>query len=365
MFEDILTKIYYNTSNPASFCGVEKLFKEAYKLNPLITHKQVKDWLSGELVYTLHKPVRKRFQRNPVVSERINECFQADLVDLKEFAKSNSNHPFILTVIDVFSKKAWAKALKNKTALTVTKAIEEIFRDNRPMKLQTDRGKEFENREFKGLMDKYRVNHFTTNNSDIKCSVVERFNRTLKNKMFRFFTKTGKRQYINVLEDLISSYNNTFHSTIGMTPNQVTEDNEGEVFEKIYGFKNKREMLRKLKSPNIKIGDNVRKKYDFKPLDRGYYPNWTDQVFKIDKTLRNYNKPLYNINDQKNKSHNRRFYPEEVQKIKENIIYRVEKILKERTKGKKKFYLVKWLNHPTTENSWEPSENIFNLNDGQ
>ena len=226
MFEDILTNIYYKTSNPASFSGVENLFKEAHKINPLITRKQVKDWLSGELVYTLHKPARKRFRRNPVVSERINECFQADLVDLKEFAKSNNNHPFILTVIDVFSKKAWAKALKNKTAFTVTKAIEEIFRDFKPAKLQTDRGKEFENREFKELMDKIGVNHFTTNNSDIKCSVVERFNRTLKNKMFRFFTKTGKRQFINVLDDLISSYNNTFHRTIGMTPNQVTEDNE-------------------------------------------------------------------------------------------------------------------------------------------
>lgn len=367
MTEELLERIYYDVEGPASYSGVEKLYKEAKRINANISRKEVADWLSGELVYSLHKPVRKNFKRNPIIAEKPNENFQADLVDMKEFSKINDGVTYILTVIDVFSKKAWAVPLKTKNSINVSKAMGKIFDQITPNKLQTDRGTEFTNEVFKLLVEKHNVIHFTSKNSDIKCSIIERFNRTLKNKMFKYFTKIGSRRFVDVLDNLVNSYNKTFHRTIKMSPNEVCEKNEKEVFENIYGFKSKRHMLKKLRKPILNIGDKVRKKYDIKTLERGYYPNWTDQIFTINKSIRNIKKPLYEIKTPKGEGLNRRFYSEEIQKIKHKTsdIFRIEKILNQKTVKGKKLFFIKWLNHPESENSWEPAENIFNIKNGE
>ena len=348
---NLLNKIYYNPSNPASFSSAEKVLIEARKTLPTIKRKDVENWLSKQLVATLHKPVRKNFKRNPVIAEHINENFQADLVDMKEFKNVNKNFTFILTVIDVFSKKAYAVPLKNKSAESVSKAFESILKTNVPTKLQTDNGLEFLNSSFKKLMKTYDINHFTSNNSDIKCSIIERFNKTLKSKMFKYFTNIGKRNYIEVLPQLITSYNNTYHRSIKMTPNQVTELNENEVFRNLYKVENKRALLKKFNKPKLALDDTVRLKYDSSKLDRSYYPNWTDATFKIKSKLKQIN-PLYTVVDEKNKPIKQRFYDKELQKIANTGIYRVEKILKERKVNNKKQYFVKWLNHDNTHNSW-------------
>src|SRR5437868_12062726 len=129
-FSDIFKNIYYNPSSPGSFGGRERLYLEAKKVNPDISKKDVKEWLSGQIVYTLHKPIRRHFKRNPVVAEYLNENFQADLIDMQEFANVNDNFKFILTVIDVFSKKAWACLIKNKSQNSVANAMELILKEN-------------------------------------------------------------------------------------------------------------------------------------------------------------------------------------------------------------------------------------------
>lgn len=361
MFEDILRKIYYDLNSPGAYGGAEKLYRESKKSINNITRKDVKNWLSSQLTYTLHKKARRRFKRNPVVAENINENFQADLVDLKEFSKSNNNFNYILTVIDVFSKKAWAVPVKSKTASEVTEAMERILKNVVPLKLQTDKGKEFENSSFKSLMKKYNINFFTTNNFDIKCSVIERFNRTLKDKMFKYFTKSGGRKYIDILDSLIASYNNSYHRSIKMSPNEVNEHNKTAVFQNLYKVHNKRELLRNYIKPSLKIGDVVRQKYRLGPLDRGYYPNWTDQTFTINKMVKNFPKPLYRLTDSKDNLISKRYYPEEIQVIKNNSIYRVEKILAEKYLKREKYYKIKWLNYPESENSWIKAKDLLRI----
>jgi hypothetical protein len=365
MAEKVLSDIYYDISNPGSYGGLESLFREASKKLPELKKNDVRNWLSGQLVYTLHKPARRRFKRNPIVAEHVNENFQADLVDMQTYARQNDNNRYLLTTIDIFSKKVWAVPIKNKQATTVSSAMENVIRSNTPIKLQTDKGKEFDNIPFKKLMDKYNINFFTSNNKDIKCSIIERFNRTLKNKLHRHFTKTGKKRYVDILDQLVRGYNNSYHRSIKMTPNQVNEDNEKEVFYNLYGFVSKRELLRKLKMPALRAGDKVRQKYILGPLDRGYYPNWTDQVYTIIKTVKNINKPLYFVKNSDGAVVKQRFYPEEIQKIKENNIFRVERVISEKVVGGKKYFKVKWLNHPSSENSWIESSDLFNIGDGE
>ncbi len=178
--------------------------------------------------------------------------FQADLVDMSAYSKENDNINFLLTCIDVFSKYAWARLLKNKTGLEVTKAFESIRKENRiPQKLQTDKGSEFFYKHFQQLMKKYNIHNFATA-SDVKASVAERFNRTLRGRMSRFLTTINSKRYYDILQDLIDGYNASYHKSIKMRPLDVHKENKTEVFNNLYG-----RMCKDAPVFRYKIGDVV------------------------------------------------------------------------------------------------------------
>ncbi|RWS26471.1 hypothetical protein B4U80_02435 [Leptotrombidium deliense] len=286
--EKILNDLYYNPKYASAFSTAEKLFKSAKLKSPTLTLKEVKEWLSGELTYTLHKPARKNFSRNKIIVQNIDEQWQADLVDLQQFHKQNN---------DIFSKYAWAIPIKTKTGKNVANAFNEIFKERTPASIQTDKGTEFLNFDVKQIMRKHNINHFTSNNEEIKCAVVER-----------------TRRYIDVLSQLIDAYNNTKHRTIKMKPTSVTHENSIEVFRNTYGVSKRRDLFKKTKL--LPIGTNVRKQYKLKNFEKGYYPNWSDAIYTITKGQQRQSKPTYKIATEKGDVINKTFYPEELQKKK-------------------------------------------------
>lgn len=212
-----LAKVYYDEAHPASFGGAEKLFKAVKHISGS-SLKEVKSWLSSQLTYTLHKPVRKRFKRNPTIVNGIDDQWQADLVDVKEFARENKGYKYLITIIDIFTKYAFVFPTKTKTMSDVLAGFKEVFKARRPIKLQTDQGKEFDNKLFRDFLKTENILYYTTRNTEIKCAIVERFNRTLRSRMFRYFTKHGTRKYIDVLDNLVSAYNKTTHTSTGFAP---------------------------------------------------------------------------------------------------------------------------------------------------
>ena len=137
---------------------------------------------------------------------------------MKSFAKQNKGIKYLLTVIDLYSKFAWIVPLKDKTGLSITKAFQEIFKSKRkPKKLWVDQGKEFLNKEFKPFLLKNNIEMYQTFNEG-KAVVIERFNRTIKEKMWRYFTEFDTNKYLDVLPKLLNEYNYSFHSTIKMPP---------------------------------------------------------------------------------------------------------------------------------------------------
>ena len=128
-----------------------------------------------------------------------NQQWQADLVDMARLKESNDGTTFLLTVIDVFSKRAWCIPLKNKSAASLVAAFTQLLRERPPITLQTDKGSEFSNRSVQKLLKQYGVHHFSTHNEETKASIVERFNRTLKTRMWRYFTKSQSVRYLDVL----------------------------------------------------------------------------------------------------------------------------------------------------------------------
>ena len=139
----------------------------------------------------------------------LRQQWQADLVDLSKLKKDNDGMTFLLTVIDVFSKVAWCVPMKNKSAASLVAALDTTFSKDWPKTLQTGQGLEFLNKSVQALLKKHGIHHFSTHNAETKASVLERFNRTLKTRMWRYFTKHQTWRYIDVLQDLVQSYNNT------------------------------------------------------------------------------------------------------------------------------------------------------------
>jgi len=170
-----MKKIYYTPSNPGSLGGKKQLKEAVLKDTGVrLTNKEVSDWLAGEDAYTLHRTAPIKYKRNRVFVYGVDMQYQADLVDMSAYAKLNDNNHFLLTCIDLFSKFAYTRALKNKSGLEVSKTFESILKEGCvPQKLQTDKGKEFFNKHFQNLTKKYNIHHFATA-TELKASVVER-----------------------------------------------------------------------------------------------------------------------------------------------------------------------------------------------
>ena len=207
-----LHRQYYDQKRVGSYGGVAAL----QRVVP--AERDVERWLSTQDAYTLHKPVRRRFKRRCVVVGGPNQQWQADLVDMSRLKQANNEITFLLTVIDVFSKRAWCVPLKSKSAAALVTAFTPLLSNRAPTTLQTDKGSEFLNRPLQRLLKEYGVHHFTTHNEDTKASIVERYNRTLKTRMWRYFTKNQTLRYVDVLQDFVRSYNDTYHRSIGMAP---------------------------------------------------------------------------------------------------------------------------------------------------
>ena len=176
--------------------------------------------------------------------------------------------------------------------------------------------------------------------------MVERFNRTLKTKMLRVFTRRGTYKWLDILPDLIYSYNHTRHSGIGKSPDSVTKDNQAELQRKQY-----------LKTPDhikykLKVGDHVRISKVKGIFAKGYEPNWSEEVFTI--VARNKTTPpMYKLQDYQGEEIRGSFYEPELQVVPKPEKYRVEKVVRTRTrKDGSKQYLVRWLGYPESADSW-------------
>jgi hypothetical protein len=332
-----MNAIYYDTKHPAGYSGAKNLAR-------YFPASQVKNWLESQEPYTLHAPLRKRFQRNFYKVSKINDTFQADLCDMQKYAKENDNYKYILTVIDVFSKYAWTKPLKDKSAKSVAAAFEEILKNGTPDNLMTDSGKEFTNATMKALYKKYGINFYTARNPDIKASVCERFNRTLKTRMWRYFTHKNTNRYIDVLDDLTHAYNNSYHRSIKMAPSAVSQQNTKEVWHNLFGHKIRQK-------PKYKVGQYVRISKEKSIFAKGFERNYTREIFKITGVIKQ-NIPVYELEDLAGEKLDGHFYALELQKVKLPETYKINKILGVKGKGPNRQLKVSWVGYPDKFSSW-------------
>jgi len=265
-----LKDIYYDTKK--GFGNVNALYDVVKKYG--YKRREVKEFLEKQTVYQRHyEQKRKKF--NNIISFGVDHNQQADLMDMRKYktVKGNGGMAWVLVVIDVYSRYAWAEPLKNKTAAQVLKAYQRI--GTIPKNINLDDG-----REFKGVFKKYLENNDvkmwvsdpTTSN---KNAIAERFIRTMRNLIKKYFSYSGKFVWVKALPDLVYNYNNRQHSTLKAKPINIYEGRQGNEVQQLDHFE------------EFKKGDKVRVLRKNKAFDKkSMKPKWSRKIYTIVKRSR-------------------------------------------------------------------------------
>ena len=250
--------------------------------------------------------LEKNFLRKQVVTKGLYDLYQSYLIDLQSYAKYNNNYKYIIVVIVVYSKYAWARVLKNKTGKEVSSAEHNILSTlpRPPTNLQTHHGSEFYNVHFKALMRSYNTNHYSVYSTKKVC-VVERFIRTFKSSLFKQFALQGSYTWVSCLVPLLNLYNNTYHRTVKIKPKDVRDNS---LLHTLY-----KQTFNKKQTPKFQIGNFVRVSKFKTVFQKGCLPSWSAEVFKIKTVL--YTHPVtYLLTDLRCNAILGAFYTHELQK---------------------------------------------------
>ena len=304
-----------------------------------------------ELAKELLRPKLKRFKRRHVSSLGVDRIWTADLADLHKYARKNKGYKYILVVLDVFSRYAWARPLKDKTGVSVTEAFKDIFKEgNHSSFLWTDRGTEFYNAPMQEMLKSKDIHLYSTHNEP-KAMIAERFIRTLRKKIESNYVLTGSTVWYNILPQLIHEYNTTYHKSLKMTPEEARKPKNCIRVIKLQTWD------RSPKNPKFKVGDRVRISVYKRIFTKEASASWSEEIFQIYEI--NKTQPItYKLQDLAGEVIEGAFYKEQLQKTDQQI-YRIDRVLKKRAKkdGTKEVY-VKWSGYQNKFNQWIPEKDV-------
>ena len=199
---------------------------------------------------------------------------------------------------------------------SVASALETIFKERKPEKMWVDKGKEFYDKDVKDSIELY-----STENEE-KSGIVERWIRTMKEKMWKYFSTESTNVYIDALPDLVREYNNTRHSFIKMTPtNASKKENELRIWRNLYPDHLEIDDIK----PGFSVGDKVRINKKKKTFEKGYTTRWTEEIFTIVEVKRT-SPVTYSIADLNGEEITGTFYEPELQKTNQEL-FRIEKVI--------------------------------------
>jgi len=369
-----LQKKYYDSTFPASYSGPEKFYqavKDEGRYN--IPKTKIIKFLRSQHVYTTNKNIIRKFKRNRVIVDGFDTQWDMDLIDFSKYVKENDGYRYVLICIDIFSRYLWARPCKTKYGAEISAELIDILSEGRkPLTIRTDSGREMTNATLQNQVYKaLNIKHFSTSN-ELQANYAERVIKTIKSKLFRIMRKNRKYRYIDSLENVVTGYNRTVHTSTGYAPESVTKDNEEEVRISEYLIRTKKEnaiprivknkyAAAKVKPYKFKINDSVRITKTRNNFDRFYDENWTGEVFTVIKRFRSQNINKYQLADKKDDELQGTFYETEMQKINYDpgAEFQVKEVLETiKEKGKPDKVKVSWHDWPKKFDQIIPKSNL-------
>ena len=377
--DSFLQNIYYNTRHPASFSSAETLYNYIIENTDMkIPRKNIKIWLSKQESYTAHRPVRRTFKRPRVLAFYKNYQWDTDTANMMKYKKQNDGFGYFAVFIDIFTRFLYTQAMKTLTGREMVSVLNKIFQKSldQPHILRSDQGSEYVNREVRTFLKERKVKHIYTF-YETKANYAERVIKTIKLKIVKYLTANETFRWIDELENLTYSYNNTIHTSIGMSPSVASKDSKKyDLWKRQYGTEGKQKEnfnQNKKKNPKLtettsrrykfRLGDRVKISYLKNQFDREYSEKWSGEIFTIINKKMNQNIPMYQIKDYNNEIIQSYFYEPELQLgfLDEDTIYKIEKIESRRKRKGVREVLVKWKGWPKIFNSWIPEANISDI----
>lgn len=362
MSDKKLTSIYYNLSRPESFSSLDKLVTASRPSQKA----HVRSWLESQATYTIHRAARKQFPTNFYRVLRPDQTWECDLVITQNIADENKPFTCLLTVIDTFDRFAWVEPLREKSAKEVVRgflAILKRSKGRKPVWLQSDSGKEFTNRQFQRLLGSKGI-RFRETVGKVKAAIVERFNRTLRDKLWRVFYYRGSYSFRDVLQKIVDGYNESVHSETGLAPAKVRDKDVFDIYMKKYV-----KAVENVATPRFKVGQYVRLVYKrTNAFDRGYTQKYTEEVFRVARVQTQHRtgllpRPVYHLVDLRGDPIFGAAYEQELSPIifdPKTARYKIEAVEGERRNkktGEVEFY-IKWLGYPRSMNEWLPKSAV-------
>ena len=342
-----LTRGYTTARLGPSFGGLQRLENFARKRADKNVREKTLDWSRGFDAYNLHKPTRKKFDRRKTIVSGPGVQLQADLLDVASNASRNDDVKYLLTIVDAFSKKAWAVPLLSKKGPEVANALRAAVGNLGYSRLQTDKGREFLNVDMRSTLRDLNMTGFTTENAEIKAAIVERFNRVLKKKIYTLLTFRRDGRYIDDLQDLVFAYNQQPGRVSGVAPADVKPSNTEEVYNRMF-----EDGAKPPGAARLALGDNVRMSINRGTFARGYTANWSREIFIVTR-VRSWVRPIvYELKDLADEPVKGTFYDQELQKVDAPTEFLIEKVLRTRGRRPNRELFVKWEAYPESFNSW-------------
>jgi hypothetical protein len=259
--QKLFNRIYYDPSKVGSYGGVRILQDQVNALllkakKSPISKRVVETWLSSQPTYVLHKRVAKNtFERNPIILKGPGDLFMADLVVYSDIP--SYNYKYLLVVMDAATRYVWYRYLKTKKCSETFKKIKEILAQVKPVSvinLMTDKGGELNCAEMKEYMKTVGINLYSKHSGDYKTPHLDRFIRTINERLHRWFYKNASTNWVLAIPKLMASQNSTVNRVIGMSPRQawsqrLTHDMESQ--------RRQIEPARKVENVKYKVGDRV------------------------------------------------------------------------------------------------------------
>ena len=307
--EQELRAIYYDPS--AGYQSAERLYQKAKERSLGVSRRAVRDWLKTQDTYTRYKSIVRKHKYRKTFVKDLADQVQLDLVDMGKYGSKNKGYRWILTAVEILSRYAFAIPVRRKDGENMTKAVGLLLESFKkrfgkyPNFVQFDEGKEFYNVGVRNLLKGHDVSYFSTQ-SHKKAAVVERFNRTLKGMMWKYFCSKGTYAWIGVLDELVGNYNGTKHGSTLMKPADVNSSNKDAVWVTLYGS-----ALGELPLPKFRVIDTVRVSRYKSVFGRGYEANFTEEIFKVTRVLRG-DLNVYELEDHEGEPTVGKFYEEEL-----------------------------------------------------
>ena len=348
----------YFSDRPWSFGGKQRIKDH----NKDLMENEIDDFLSKNDIYTRFKPHRKASTYSPIYVYKKRELFQADVVFFTDpdMVKVNSGYRYMFTCIDCFTKMAWVFPLKSNNCESVMNSFKNILSTcgQKPERLNSDRGSELICKKFTKYLAEQKIHHYLSY-SLRKCPIVERFNLTIQNILYKIMAQKRSLSWSSFIDQAMTIYLNRKHSTIGMSPLAAEKTkNHKEVRTNLLKYFHKRGF--KKKKAKFSIGDTVRIWSKRRTFQRGYDESYSKEYFTIYDVKTNLPVPRYLIKDSKGDNITGSFFEDELVKYVPGDTFEIEVIKKRKRRGATEFF-VHYMGYPKTMDEWVTEKQLKNL----